>query len=269
MITLVCQRWHARRDAYRPAGEPIETHRYEVALVPKLEAKAFVLAHHYSGSFPAARFSVGLYRKSALVGVATLSHPASKAALDLVLPHGGAGRTELGRFVLADDVPSNGESWFLARVFELARAEGFSAVCSRSDPMPRELDVDGSGKPARIFAGHVGTVYQASNAVYLGQSQRRTWRMYPDGTVLSDRALSKLRAKERGWERERDLLVARGAPTPRRGQAWSAWCSRARDAVSVPVRHPGTHCYVWALDRALRRHLPTSKAYPKLGYAAP
>lgn len=31
MITPVVQRWRARRDSYRPAGEPIRTADYEVA----------------------------------------------------------------------------------------------------------------------------------------------------------------------------------------------------------------------------------------------
>lgn len=249
MITLVCQRWRQRRDAYRPAGEVIDPQRYDVVTLQRADAKAFVLAHHYAASFPAARFCVGLFRSGELVGVFALSHPASEAALDVLLPEGGDGRAELGRLVLRDDVPANGESYFVARAFELARREGFTAICSRADPA----------------FGHVGTVYQATNGVYLGQARRRTRRVFADGSVLSDRVLSKLRAKEDGWERERDKLVARGAPPPRRGQLWARWVKVARDALTTPVRHPGTHCYAWALDRALRRHLPPSQAYPKLG----
>jgi hypothetical protein len=33
---------------------------------------------------------------------------------------------ELGRLVLLDDVPANGESWFIARAFELLRARGYT-----------------------------------------------------------------------------------------------------------------------------------------------
>lgn len=61
MQLLLNQRWRARRHLYRPAGEIISTHRYEVAEIPDdLTAKGFVLAHHYSASYPAARFRIGL-----------------------------------------------------------------------------------------------------------------------------------------------------------------------------------------------------------------
>jgi len=109
---LVCQRWRERRDTYRPAGEPIVTRHYEVAAVATdREARSFVERHHYSGSYPAARARFGLYRGGQLVGVAVLSQPASQAALRaaLPLPIPMAARTELGRFLLLDDVPANGE----------------------------------------------------------------------------------------------------------------------------------------------------------------
>ena len=75
MITAVCQRWRDRRGTYRPAREVIDTRRYEVALIERMDAKAFVTRHHYSRSWPAERASVGLFRGPALVGVATVSEP--------------------------------------------------------------------------------------------------------------------------------------------------------------------------------------------------
>lgn len=49
MITPVVQRWRSRRDSYRPAGEVIATHRYEVSRLDRdAEAKAFVVAHQES-----------------------------------------------------------------------------------------------------------------------------------------------------------------------------------------------------------------------------
>ncbi len=81
MITSVVQRWRERRDSYRPAGEPINTRCYEVApIVTDREAKGFVLGHHYSGSYPAARYRFGLYRGAELVGVAVFSVPANARA---------------------------------------------------------------------------------------------------------------------------------------------------------------------------------------------
>ena len=61
-LSLFNQRWRLRRDSYRPAGEPINPRLYEVAeLVGDREAKAFIVTHHYSASYPNARFRFGLF----------------------------------------------------------------------------------------------------------------------------------------------------------------------------------------------------------------
>lgn len=57
MLTLLNQRWCGRRDSYRPAGEYIDTRRYEVASIPDdTSAKAFVLTHQ---SLPYPKFGGG------------------------------------------------------------------------------------------------------------------------------------------------------------------------------------------------------------------
>jgi len=256
MITTSCQRWRGRRASYRPAGEPIRTRDYEVALIAQdTVARSFVVAHHYSGSYVAARLRTGLYRGGELVGVAVLSQPASQAALHAALPFPSAKRAELGRFVLRDDVAANGESWFLARTWELARSQGFEAIVSHADPEPRATD-DGL-----VFPGHVGTIYQATNARYVGRTPRRTWRLFDDGTVLSARNLSKLRKRERGWNYVVEMLLQHGAPSP--SGDWDAWRRRAVLATTRTMRHSGTHRYLFALEPGLRKHLPDGFAYPK------
>ena len=72
-----CQRWTHGRGSYRVAGEPIDTRRYEVApIADDTTPKRFVVQHHYSGTYPAARFRFGLFHRSgALEGVAVFSVP--------------------------------------------------------------------------------------------------------------------------------------------------------------------------------------------------
>ncbi len=264
MIASVTQRWRARRDSYRPAGEPIDTRRYEVAAIPDdRTAKAFVVAHHYSGSYPAARARVGLYRRGELVGVAVVSHPARESVLAL-FPGERLEGAELGRFVLRDDVEANGETWFLARCFELLRRRGLAWLLSHSDPAERA-----SAAGAVVFGGHVGTIYQAHNAAYLGQGGRRTLRLLPDGTVLSARAISKVRARERGWRYAAALLERHGAAELGDEGDAAAWLALWLPRLTRPSRHPGNHRYAWALDRRDRRHLPPSLPYPKLAPRAP
>ncbi len=256
MIVSQNQRYRDRRDSYRPARETINPRDYEVAAIPDdTTAKGFVVAHHYSRCFPAARFRVGLYRRSELVGVAVFSMPCSAQVLD-ALPCRDQGGVELGRFVLLDDVPGNGETWFLARAFALLRREGYAGVLSFSDPHPRA-----TAAGHVVFPGHIGTIYQAGNAVYLGRGSARTLRVLPDGTVFSARAISKVRAKERGWRYAAGILERAGAAPP--GSDLRAWLREWLPRLTRTVRHPGMHLYAWGLERAVSRLLPPSQPYPK------
>lgn len=258
VIASTCQRWLRGRASYRPRGEPIDTSRFEVAAVATdREPKAFVVEHHYSRSYPAARRRFGLYEGGDLKGVAVFSQPCHPGVLR-ELPGPREASLELGRFVLLDDVPANGESWFLARCFERLRAEGFVGVASFSDPVPRAA-LDGSV----VHPGHVGTIYQASNATYVGRASPRTMLLLPDGTVLNARSLSKLLNGERSRGHVREQLVRAGAAAPG-DEDEATWARRSVDRLVRRVRHRGNHKYLWALDRAARRELPASQRYPKL-----
>jgi len=262
MLTQSCQRWRNKRDSYRPAGETIDTRAYEVALIESDKtARTFVETHHYSGSYPPARLRAGLYRRGELVGVAVLTPGASQAAMDSALPFPDAVRAELGRFVLLDDVPANGESWFLARAWELAGRAGIDAVVSHSDPQPRMTQ-----EGRQLFPGHVGPIYQATNAVYVGLTARRTRRLYLDNSGVFDGVTaSKLRRRVKGWEYAAAQLVARGAPEPT--SDWDGWCKLAVNATTRPVRHTGSYRYLFALNKRLKKHLPASLPYPKVTLA--
>ena len=253
------QRWRGGRDTYRPAGEVIDTARFEVARIPDdRTAKTFVMTHHYSGSYPAARFRFGLYDRGELVGVAVFSHPSNPLALR-PLPGEPLSGVELGRFVLLDSVPGNGETWFLARCFEDLRREGLAGVVSFSDPYPRT-----SAAGAIVFAGHVGTIYQAHNAVYLGPARPDTMRLLPDGRTLHNRALAKLRVRDQGWRYVLAQLAHHAGEDPPKDDDVDAWVADRLPRLTRKVRRPGNHKYVWALDKRVRRVLPPSQPYPKL-----
>jgi len=163
---------------------------------------------------------------------------------------------ELSRFVLLDAVPSNGETWFLGRCFDLLRREGFIGVLAFSDPVPRS---DASGRT--LFVGHIGTIYQAHNAVYLGRGTARSLHVLPDGTIFSDRAAQKVRKGERGWRYAIEQLVTHGAEPPR-GETRD-WLRHWLPKLTRTVRHGGNLKYAWVLDARNRRYLPGSLPYPK------
>ncbi len=260
MITDLSQRWNTRRSSYRPAGEIIRTAEYEVAALPERVAKAFVLEHHYSGTYPAARFRFGLWHHGVLAGTAVFSVPVNYNSLKL-LPGDPRDSVELGRFVLLDTVPGNGETWFLGRCWELLRGQVVGVV-SFSDPMPRS-----SASGTVTHGGHVGTIDQAHNAVYLGLASPRTMYTLPDGTVLNARSLSKIRKRDRGHQYATEVLERHGATPLRETDDARAWLRHWLPIVTRAYRHAGNHKYIWALDKAAKRRLPASLPYPKIGLA--
>ena len=256
---LFNQRWRWGRDAYRPPDEPIRTSEYDVAELPDdAIAKTFVLDHHYSGSYPAARWRFGLFRCEVLQGVAVFSHPCNDRVLTSVFPGLATDSVELGRFVLLDEVPGNGETWMLGRCFHLLRREGLAGVVAFSDPC-RRLNCDG----VPVFHGHIGRIYQAHNGVYLGRTTPRTLTLLPDGRVLSDRAQQKVRAMDRGVRYAVRQLTDWGAEAPRSWEpgALTAWLQEWKARLCRTVRHRGNHKYAWRLCRRVRP--PPGLPYPK------
>lgn len=268
------QRWRNRQHSWvRTSDGGFDPARYTVEPVDETTAKGYVTTHHYSGTYPAASRRYGLYVNDAdgpdLVGVAVFGIPAQAAVLTNVFPDLApyTETLELSRFVLegtnggAARAPGNSESWFLARCFEQLAAGGVRGVVSFADPVPRKV----AGQV--LFPGHVGTIYQASNAVYTGRGTARTLTVLPDGTSLSDRSVQKVRRGERGHEYVERRLVALGARAPRAEERGGPWLTQALDDVgAVRVRHRGCLRYAMVTSRADRRRVKvagTPLPYPK------
>lgn len=244
-----CQRWTSRRVSYRPAGEVFDARWACVDAIDEATAKAFVLQHHYSGSYPAARFRAGLlikepFRKEVLSGVAVFSVAMNQqvipAYFDGLQPNAGV---ELGRFCLLDSVAANGESWSLSRMKKLLRralpeVRGVVAYC---DPLERR-DADGN----LVKRGHIGTVYRATNAAYRGRSSARTLWLAPSGECLADRMLSKIRLEEVGQGYAMVKLRKLGAPAPRLAERGVDYVARLKACRWLkPLRHPGNFAFTW------------------------
>lgn len=257
MHTALAQRWLFGRSSFRRDRESINPSQYVVDEVLDAPAKAFVLAHHYAGSYPAARIRYALRHNARIVGVAVFSVPTNPRTFDCLGSAKDAG-VELGRFVLLDEVPANGETWFLGQCFRKLRVEGFAGVVSFSDPVPRRRE-DGT----IVFPGHIGGIYQAHNALYVGRSARRVHRILTDGRLVSPRSLQKIRTRERGWQYAVATLEAAGAP-PFDPADPRGWIRRALSATTRRLPHPGNHKYVWALRRSVRAELPPALPYPKV-----
>ena len=191
-----CQRWNHQLASWRRVSEGgFDQRRYDVEPITEDVARSYILTHHYSGSYPAAKQRYGLFEAGELVGVAVLSVPARAAVLTTVFPdlEPYVESVELGRLVLEDRVPANAESWMLAQVFRQAAEKGIRGVVSFSDPVARTT-LDGTA----VFPGHLGIIYQSSNARFLGRSKARRLTLLPNATVFSDRARTKILAQTRG-----------------------------------------------------------------------
>ena len=274
--SLWCQRWTGGTHTWRHRHDGgFDSDAYFVDAIPEAVAKEYVTTNHYSASYPAAQHRFGLFEPSgALLGVCVFGVPMQAKVLTNVFPDLEAmvESVELSRLVLADTVAANGESWFLARCFSALSALDVKGVVTFADPVPRVV----AGR--LLFPGHVGIIYQATNAQYLGRATPRTLTILPDGRILSDRSAQKIRSQDRGHEHVERMLISLGASTPNAGtmslrtpaakKACADWLVTALDAVGATrLRHQGNHRYAFTVGNARTRRAVRVQgvpgAYPK------
>ena len=161
MNTSRSQRWRDSRALWTDDETVIDPRAYSVDLIAHDVASIFISAHHYLPNYPAAQVAVGLFGpRGTLAGVAVFARPAVDA---VITAHTGftdpAKGTVLARLLLLDGVPQNGESFFVARAFDVLRRErpAVEAVVSYSDPQ----------------AGHIGRVYAALSGAHRGVTKPR------------------------------------------------------------------------------------------------
>ena len=153
-------------------------------------AKKFVKEHHYTGSIKGS-ITYGLFNNYQLIGVCAFATPSSENVCASVfgVEHKRS-VTELHRLVLLDCVPKNSESWFLSRVLKILKKDRpfYNAVLSFADPNE----------------GHRGIIYQATNAIYTGTSNKSTFYLDQNGRLKHPRYdghnISRAEALSRNWK---------------------------------------------------------------------
>ena len=250
--------WRVDRDeGFRPADYTVDVIRYGAA-------RAFVVENHYSRSMPVTIESIGLFHGQDLVGVATFSIPINNSVVPHYTGQQADAGAELGRFVLLDSVPYNGESFFLAAALKALKSlqPQLRTVVAYSDPLPRTTHTGDV-----IMPGHIGCCYQASNAHYLGRAAAKTLHISPQGIALSTRAISKIRLQEHGAMSAEKMIVRLGAPPRPFGQDPVIWIEGVLQHPEFRrVRHPGNHVYCWALGKKNERHALARRFAPGRGY---
>lgn len=136
--------------------------KYEIEPIPKKVAQEMVVKNHYLHRSASAMFAFGLYDGLNLLGVIIYGKPASPAlCVGVCGPEESSKVIELTRLWIEDGTPKNTESYFIGKTLNL---------------LPIEYDIVVSY--AEIQAGHLGIVYQATNWIYTGMSDRHAeWRL--------------------------------------------------------------------------------------------
>lgn len=267
MLTQRSQRWRNRRACFVPSATQIDPRYLSVDVIDtRREAAPFVLAHHYSGTMPVCRLSVGLFRngaggRSELAGVCSFSVPINYASVPKTAgldDHSAA--CDLGRLVLLDDVGGNGETYLVSRAFRLLRRErpDILSVISYADPVRRV------GSNGEVFLpGHVGSLYAVMGSRYVGRSSMRSDLLLPDGRPISSRALSKIRTNDRGHRYAAEQIAAAGGAPRGFGEDGADWLKRLECSGFLSrQRHPGNHIYLFPLTKAARIAARTRPALP-------
>lgn len=159
----------------------------------------FIIEHHYSGTCHGGPMCWGAYDGLRLVGVVAFATPISENVRKSIWKDQFADEmknhtTELHRLVTLDECPKNTESWLISRALRGLKEykPKYKAVISFADSTE----------------GHIGTIYQASNAIYYGSnSNTNTFYRDQNGALRAPRQngvnISIDEAKARGWTPEK------------------------------------------------------------------
>jgi len=168
----------------------LDTSNFTVSRVSTKDGKEFVKEHHYSHGIHNGPMTYGLFEGLELVGVCAFATPCSEAVCASVFGQDyKRSVTELHRLVLLDRMPKNTESWFIVRALRELKKDRpyYNAVLSFAD----------------ATQGHVGTIYQATNAIYCGMSGRATFYLDETNRLRHPRQngvnITPEMAKVRGW----------------------------------------------------------------------
>lgn len=142
---------------------------YEVHRISYRDAMRVLIENHYLHRSAPASYCFGLFDDyGSLLGVITYGTPASRSLMVGLCGHDEAEHViELTRLWISDLSPKNAESFLIGRSLRM---------------LPDQFDIVVSY--AEVQAGHIGTIYQATNFLYTGLSDRHAeWLI--DGVVSS------------------------------------------------------------------------------------
>ena len=164
---------------------------YTISKIKSSIGKEFIKKYHYSHGCHNGPMCYGLFDEDILIGVIAFATPCSENVRSSIFGEQHKNSvTELHRLVILDVTPKNTESWFISRALKLLKQD-----------KPNILGVISF---ADSTEGHKGTIYQATNALYLGTSSPTIFYIDQTGRLRHPRQngvnITKVMAKALGWE---------------------------------------------------------------------
>jgi hypothetical protein len=163
--------------------EYVDTTRIRIDVIDKTTAKNVIVKYHYSHAWTSCRYSLGIFYEDSnrffenscdnLIGVIVYGYPIGRRVVKSISESlDGSNVLELTRLFIHDGYGSNIESYSISKSFEWLKVNSpqTKVIISYSDPEQ----------------GHVGTIYQAINGYYQGNSTRLVdawWYRFPDSNL--------------------------------------------------------------------------------------
>lgn len=190
-----CSREHKTLDAslfdVSEETESLKVREMVVAPVSTSDVHEFSRRYHYTSTGGNASWRWGLWHGVTLLGIVAYNLPTRETCESVFGPEHFDKVWHMGRLALADEAPRNSESRLIAGSLHLIK---------RDHP-----NVWGVLTYAATDAGHLGYVYQATNALYTGTGGDSHY--FVDGTgkrrstYLNGGGVGAARAAEMGWTR--------------------------------------------------------------------
>jgi hypothetical protein len=173
------------------ADESIFNKNYKIRRVSYEETKPFILDIHYAKRMPSITYAYGLFLENSLVGVVCYGSPPSPSlCIGIAGEHNKDLVLELNRLVLKDN-KKNQASILISSSFKLL-------------PKPKIIV-----SYADTEQKHLGIVYQATNFLYTGLSDKRTeWRL-KDSNLHSKTICETYSIEERLQNKDKFICVDR------------------------------------------------------------
>lgn len=156
------------------------------------DVREFGRRYHYTGGEGNAAWRWGLWNGVTLHGVVAYNLPTRKAQAQVFGDPHLTHVWHMGRLILSEESPRNSESRLIGgslQAIERERPEVWAVLTF-----------------AAVSEGHIGYVYQATNALYTGLGGDNNVVHYEDqnGLRRSSNGVNQSAARERGWTTHRD-----------------------------------------------------------------